>query len=219
MLIVNLSIAAESDTTFDDPRRSMVIRHVERWMSRVNNKRFGSIWISGSRLEVIAARIAASPRPRTPLTTPRPPAAVSKQSGVYPHLARTDRSAACRGALAVPIIFVTGIAPKPIPASSRPEESEYRASPRPRSPAGSRLVRHVGPAAEHAFQGDVRHERAFQTQLALQGYVWRPCAPLVLCECRARAARAVAARFVALVAAGYSCYYDVSAYAIPCYLE
>lgn len=133
--IANSSSHLKVIITFDDPRDDM-------WrdkMSRVNNKRFGSVWISGSRLEVIAARIAASPRPRASRAAPRPPAAVSKQSGVYPHLARTDRSAACRGALAVPIIFVTGIAPKPIPASSGREESQSRASPRPRSPAGSRL--------------------------------------------------------------------------------
>lgn len=63
------------------------------------------------------ARIAGNhPRasPGAPLSN-----TVSKQSGVYPRLARTDRVASrLWGALAVPIIFVTGIAPKPIPASS-----------------------------------------------------------------------------------------------------
>lgn len=68
--------------------------------------------------QVIAPRglqaIAPAPRPGAPLSN-----TVSKQSGVYPRLARTDRVASrLRGALTVPIIFVTGIAPKPIPASS-----------------------------------------------------------------------------------------------------
>lgn len=46
---------------------------------------------------------------------------VSKQSRVYPRLAHTDRVVSrLWGALTVPIIFVTGIAPKPIPASSPP---------------------------------------------------------------------------------------------------
>ncbi|CAH2073748.1 unnamed protein product, partial [Iphiclides podalirius] len=63
-----------------------------------------------------------APHPATPLSN-----AVSKQSGVYPRLARTERVASrLRGALAVPIIFVTGIAPKPIPASSPQRRREVR---------------------------------------------------------------------------------------------
>lgn len=64
-------------------------------------------------------RIAGS-RPSSRQATPRLNT-VSKQSGVYPRLAHTDRDASrLWGALRVPIIFVTGIAPKPIPASSPP---------------------------------------------------------------------------------------------------
>lgn len=68
---------------------------------------------------VIAARglQALTPAPRGPGARRPLSNTVSKQSGVYARLARTGRTRVW-GALAAPIIFVTGIAPKPIPASS-----------------------------------------------------------------------------------------------------
>lgn len=72
--------------------------------------------VQSSNCSVRIAGDCPSPRHAAPRSN-----TVSKQSGVYPRLARTDRVASrLWGALAVPIIFVTGIAPKPIPASSPP---------------------------------------------------------------------------------------------------
>lgn len=75
-----------------------------------------NLWSRGSNCSARIAGDCPSPRHATLRSN-----TVSKQSGVYPRLARTDCVASrLWGALAVPIIFVTGIAPKPIPASSPP---------------------------------------------------------------------------------------------------
>ncbi|KPJ06149.1 hypothetical protein RR48_14591 [Papilio machaon] len=72
---------------------------------------------------------------------------VSKQSGVYPRLARTDRVASrLRGALAAPIIFVTGIAPKPIPASSGSGRDARSGLAAEAAAAAARIACHSTPA-------------------------------------------------------------------------